>query len=259
MALLDVVGKAGDGPLLLLGGGGGGEELADGIEKPGVRGQRGARRAADGLLGNLHHARDLVEALVCADRPAGFLLVIAHGGGGAAQETGEHGGDERRLARARHTGNGGELAESKVNVKFLDAAAVDAVEGELAVSVAGRGVELELAGVQGAGGGGLGSIGVDGAGVEDLAAGLACERADVDEPIGLRDQVHVVLDEEDGVAGGEEAAADIHDGGALLGVETGRRLVEYIGDAEEPGAQLGGQAQALELAGRERRRGTIET
>lgn len=40
-------------------------------------------------------------------------------------------------------------------------------------------------------------------GVEDAPAALARERADVDDPVGLGDDVHVVLDDDDGVSGAD--------------------------------------------------------
>ena len=80
-----------------------------------------------------------------------------------------------------------------------------------------------------------------------LAAAFAGKRADIDKPVGFGHQVHVVLDQQHGVAGVDEAAADVQNRAALGRVEARGGLVQHIGNAEEPGAQLGRQAQALQL------------
>ena len=98
------------------------------------------------------------------------------------------------------------------------------------------------------GGRGVRVIVFDRARIDHVAAALAGQRADVNEPIRLRDQIHVMLHQEHGVAGRDETAAHIHDRIALIGVQAGRGLVEHVRHAEEAGAQLRRQTDALHLA-----------
>ncbi len=95
---------------------------------------------------------------------------------------------------------------------------------------------------------------LDRAGVEDLTALLAGARADVDDPVGATHDVEVVLDDEERVARPLERVEDAEQRLGVGGVQTRRRLVEHVDDAEEPRAQLGRDAQALRLTGGERRR-----
>jgi hypothetical protein len=46
---------------------------------------------------------------------------------------------------------------------------------------------------------------------DDAAAALAPFRAEVNDPIGLFDDVEVMLDDEDGVAEGDEALEDVEE------------------------------------------------
>ena len=164
-----------------------------------------------------------------------------------------------------HPRHNSELAETEGGVEPVDAARVDIAEFQLAAGRARLGVGVERAmcqrphGRRGAvsrkgavsRGGGVSRGGsvrrLHGSGVENLAAALTGEGADIDKPVGFGNQVHVVLDQQHGVAGVDEAAADVQNRAALGRVEARGGLVQHIGNAEEPGAQLGRQAQALQL------------
>ena len=63
---------------------------------------------------------------------------------------------------------------------------------------------------------------------DDLSAAVASAGAEVDEPVGALDEVEVVLDEDDGVAGVDEAVEDAQEVGAVLEGQAGRRLVEDV-------------------------------
>ena len=250
LALLYVVRKARDRPFALLGLIGGGEELANVIEKPGIGCQRGTRGAANGLLGNLHDALYSVKALRALHGPALILglFLIGNGRSGLSQQPSQHRADQGGLARAGDTGDRCELAQAKVHIQVVDAACVDAAEGEVGGGGAGVVGKRERAVSQRIGGRGVRVIVFDRARIDHVAAALAGQRADVNEPVRLRDQIHVMLHQEHGVAGRDETAAHIHDRVALIGVQAGRGLVEHIGHAEEPGAQLRRQPDALHLA-----------
>ena len=99
---------------------------------------------------------------------------------------------------------------------------------------------------------------LDGAGVDDLAAVLTGARADVDDPVGVADGVLVVLDHDEGVAEVLEPDQGLDEPLVVALVEADRRLVEDVEDADQAGADLGGQPDALGLAAAERARRPVE-
>ena len=91
-----------------------------------------------------------------------------------------------------------------------------------------------------------------------MAAVLAGTGTDVDHPVGVRDRVLVVLDDDQGVAqvaqprqGGDQAPV-------VALVQPDARLVEHVQHADQAGADLGRQPDALRLAARQRARGPVE-
>ena len=89
---------------------------------------------------------------------------------------------------------------------------------------------------------------LDRAGVDDLAAVLAGARADVDDPVGDADGVLVVLDDDQGVAEVLEPDQRLDQALVVALVQADRRLVEDVEDADEAGADLGREPDALRLA-----------
>ena len=88
----------------------------------------------------------------------------------------------------------------------------------------------------------------DGACGEQLAAELAGAGTEVEEVVGGADDVGVVLDDEDGVA---EVAQVLHDAdelGGVAGVQADGGFVEDVEGADEPGAERGGELDALRFA-----------
>ena len=74
----------------------------------------------------------------------------------------------------------------------------------------------------------------------------------VDDPVGLTDDVEVVLNDDDGVAAGDETAQNVHEDADVLEMQTGGGLVEDIdGAAGVALRQLGGKLDALALTTRE--------
>ena len=86
------------------------------------------------------------------------------------------------------------------------------------------------------------------AGVDDLAAVLAGAGADVDDVVGDPDGVLVVLDDEHGVAEVAQADQRVDEAVVVPLVQADGRLVEHVEHADQAGADLGGQADALGLA-----------
>ena len=91
--------------------------------------------------------------------------------------------------------------------------------------------------------------------VDDLAAVLAGPGADVDDPVGDPDRVLVVLDHDQGVAEVLEPAQGLDQPLVVALVQADGRLVEDVEDADQAGADLGGQPDPLRLAAGERPEG----
>ena len=99
---------------------------------------------------------------------------------------------------------------------------------------------------------------LDRAGVHDLAAVLARAGADVDDPVGGGDGVLVVLDDDERVAEVAQPGQGLDEPVVVALVQADARLVEHVEDADEAGADLGGQPDALRLAAGERARRAVE-
>jgi hypothetical protein len=93
--------------------------------------------------------------------------------------------------------------------------------------------------------------------VKDGASLLSGPGTDVDDPVGMPDHVEVVLDHEERVARCLQPVERAQQGPGIGRVQPGRRLIEHVDHAEQVGAHLGGQPQALQLAGRKRGRAPI--
>ena len=97
-----------------------------------------------------------------------------------------------------------------------------------------------------------------GAGDDDLAAVLAGAGADVDDPVGGADGVLVVLDDDQGVAEVAQAHQRLDEPVVVALVQADRRLVEHVEHADQAGADLRGEPDALRLAAGERAGGAVE-
>ena len=167
--------------------------------------------------------------------------------------------DQRRLARAGDAGDRAEDAEREAHVDVAQVVLLGAVDGELAALGARAAYlgdrDLAAAGEVLAGH----RVGVlvevlDRAAVDDLAAVLAGAGADVDDPVGGADGVLVVLDDDQGVAEVLEPDQRLDEALVVALVEADRRLVEDVEDADQAGADLGGEPDALGLAAGQRAR-----
>ena len=94
---------------------------------------------------------------------------------------------------------------------------------------------------------------------DDAAAPVAALRPQVDDPVGRLDHVHVVLDDDDGVALVHEGVQHREQMGDVLEVQAGRGFVQHVhGPSRAPFAQLAAQLDALRLAARQRGRGLAQ-
>src|SRR6266850_1846116 len=113
---------------------------------------------------------------------------------------------------------------------------------------------------------GLAGVGFFGAGHDfgralrdDAPAAFAAFGAEVDDPVGLFDDVEVVLDDEHGVAEIDEALQDVEQLSNVVEVEAGGWLVEDVERAAGlPFRKLAGQLDALGFAAGKRGRGLAE-
>ena len=104
---------------------------------------------------------------------------------------------------------------------------------------------------------------LDRAAVDDAAAVLAGAGADVDDPVALADRLLVVLDDDHRVAEVAQPGQGLDQPAVVALVQPDRRLVEHVQRADEPGADLAGQADPLGLtagqrAGRAGQRQVVE-
>ena len=86
---------------------------------------------------------------------------------------------------------------------------------------------------------------------DDAAAVPARPGPKVDQPIGPAHDRLVVLDDHHRVAAGLQVAQGVDQPLVVAGMQADRRLVEHVADADQAGAQPGGQADALQLAAAE--------
>ena len=92
----------------------------------------------------------------------------------------------------------------------------------------------------------------------DLAAALARPRPQLDDVIRRVDELAVVLDDHDGVAGLGELPAEVGEPRGVARMEADGRLVQHVERADELRAQLVGQVDPLRLAARQGARLTGE-
>src|SRR3954467_10097248 len=95
---------------------------------------------------------------------------------------------------------------------------------------------------------------VDGAGPPRRTPAGSPLGAEVDEPVGAADEVEVVLDGDDGVAGLEELAERGEEDVDVAAVQARGRLVEQEQRRAGAGLEVRGQLDALRFAARQRRR-----
>ena len=88
--------------------------------------------------------------------------------------------------------------------------------------------------------------------MDDLAAVLTGTRADVDHPVGDPDGLLVVLDDDQGVAEVLEPEQGLDQLLVVALVQADGRLVEDVEDADQAGADLGGEPDPLRLAAGQR-------
>ena len=92
----------------------------------------------------------------------------------------------------------------------------------------------------------------------DLAAAGAGARAEVDDVVGDRDRLRLVLDDEHGVALVPQLQQQVVHPLDVVRVQPDRRLVEHVGDVGERRPEVADHLGALGLAARQRARRPVE-
>src|SRR5690606_16081927 len=206
------------------------ERLADGVEEPRVRRRVAAPRAADRALVDHDHAL----------APRHVPL------------------DQRALARARHAGDDDEHAERDVDVHVSEVVRVRAPDLEVTLGLPHARLQaravLEVAAGERAGG----AQALDGPLVDDLAAGSAGAGPQLDHVVGDRDDLGLVLDDEDGVALVAQTQEQLVHALHVVRVQAHSRLVEDVGDVGQGRAAVPDHLRALRLAAGERARRAVE-
>ena len=206
------------------------ERLADRVEQPGVRRRVAAPRAADRALVDRDHA------VAPGDRPA----------------------DERALARAGDAGHDDEHAERDVDVDVLQVVRVGAADLHGLRRRAHRRLErrpvVQVAPSQRVAGAQPVEIALE----HDLAAGAAGARPEVDDVVGDRDRLGLVLHDEHGVALVAQLQQQVVHALDVVRVQADRGLVEDVGHVGERGAEVADHLRALRLAARQRARRPVE-
>jgi hypothetical protein len=86
---------------------------------------------------------------------------------------------------------------------------------------------------------------------DDAASTFAAFGAEVDDPVGVADDVEIVLDDDDGIAEVGEAVKDFEELADVVEVEAGGGLVEEVkGAAGLAFGELAGELHALSFAAR---------
>jgi hypothetical protein len=207
------------------------ERLADRVEQPGVRRRVAPSRAADRALVHRHHTR------ASGDRPV----------------------HQRALAGAGHAGDDDKHPERDVDVDVAQVVRRRAADlqraGGRAHLLFHGGPVVEMA----AGDGAAGPQPVDGALEADGAARRTGAGAEVDDVVGDRDRLRLVLHDEDRVALVPQPQQQVVHPLDVMGMQARGGLVEDVGDVGERGAEVADHLDPLRLAARHRAGRAVET
>ena len=234
-----------------------GEQVADIGKDAGVGGRVGARRAADRRLVDVDDLVELLEPDDGVNRAGALPGAVESLGQGLVQGV-EHQG---RFSRPGDPGDAGHDPQGDVHVNVLEVVGAGPPDAQLPRGLAARcrQRDRQAAGQVVAGqrvgmvedllGGPLG---------DHLAAMDAGTRPHVDHMIGLENGLLVVLHHQHGVAEVAQPLEGVEQPPVVALVQADGRLVEDVEDADQRGADLGRQADALALTAGEGAGGPVE-
>ncbi len=193
------------------------ERLADGFEQPGVRRRVAPPRAADRGLVDRHHAVPPRHRAV----------------------------DQRALSRPRDAGDDDEHPERDVDVDVAQVVRRRAADLQRSRRCPHRLLEAGPVVEMPAGDGGAGPQPVDGALEHHLATRSAGAGAEIDDVVGDRDRLRLVLDDQHGVALVPQLQQQVVHPLDVVRVQADGGLVEHVGDVGERGAEVADHLRAL--------------
>ena len=166
--------------------------------------------------------------------------------------------DQRALAGARYAGDDHQHAQRNVDIDVAQVVLGRAADLQRAGGLAQRLLEggpvVEMAASDGA----AGPQPLDGALEDHLAACGTCARAEVDDVVGNRDRLRLMLHDKHRVALVPQPQQQVVHPLDVMRVQARGGLVEYVGDVGERGAEVANHLGALCLAARKRARRTIQ-
>src|SRR3569623_1143982 len=232
-------------------------ELADQIERLGVRRRVRSRRAADRLLVDHDRLVDLAEAGELVVRADAIHRAMQH----PVESRVELRVDQRRLARARHAGDRDHHAARNLGGHVLQVVLARAGELDPARrrTALGRDLDPLAAGEEVAGDRRRDRLDLVGRALrDDLAAVTSRARAEGDDPVGRFHRRLVVLDQENRVAEVAQAVQRADEALVVALVETDRGLVEHVQHARQLAAELRREPDPLRLAAGARAGAAVE-
>ncbi len=260
----DVEGEVAGGVAFAVAIGRGGEQVADDVEGLDVGDGIRTRGAADG---GLVDEDDFVEQVGAIDGlpelavGAGELFALLLGGFPRAfpfeflgQSLEDDLMDQGAFTGAGDAGDGHQHIKRDGDVDVLEVIGAGAADGDDLAGVDetpgdfGRGFHLAVEVLTREGLAAIGEELREVAFKDHLPPMLPGSGAEVDDVVGGAHDVGIVLDDEDGIAEVAQLMEDFDEAGGVAGVEADGRFVEDVAGAHEPGAETGGELDALGFA-----------
>ena len=236
------------------------EQLPHGREDTRVRGRVRTGRAADGALVDVH---DLVEAFESFDRGVGAGRPAARAVEALRRDRVERLVDQRGLPGTRDAGNAGEESRRDVHRYLFQVVACGTYQADSALPVhrhaSARHLDTLLAGQVLAGKRCLGRLDtLQRPRSDDFAAVDTRARADIDDVVRRANRFFIVFHHQYSVAEVAQVGEGAQQAGVVALVQAYGGFIQDIQDADQAGADLACQADALRLSSRERLRAAVE-
>ena len=166
--------------------------------------------------------------------------------------------DQRALARPGHAGHDDQHAERDVDVDVLQVVGARPAHLQHARRCPHRRLQRGPVVEMAAGDRAAGPQPVDGPLEHHLATGRPGARAEIDDVVGDRDRLRLVLDDEHGVALVAQPHEQVVHPLDVVGVQADRGFIEDVRDVRQRGTQVTDHLRALRLATRQRARRPVE-
>lgn len=234
------------------------KELADAAERVGVGRRVRTRRAPDRALVDHDRLVHVLEPLDCRMLPGGQVLNALL----RIQRADQNAVDERTFAGAGDAGHAGESPERNFDIGFFEVVQRGAADFQR-FPVAGIALLRQrdfpapgqiVAGQRTRKGRNFGRRAV----CDEFAAAHTGSGAEVEHIVRPQDRIEVVLDHKHGVADVAQFFQRVEQPVVVALVQSDRRFVENVQDADQSAAELGRQPDPLRLAARKRARHPVQ-